>query len=74
MTCIAAKGVYTYSTLVGNVLDPGVYSTKFKNFIMADNQRSMTIRIGGNIPDKTGYVYDSYITAIARPNCVKCYG
>jgi hypothetical protein len=34
----------------------------------------MTIRIGGNIPDKTGYVYDSYITAIARPNCVKCYG
>lgn len=41
---------------------------------MADNMRAMTIRLGGDIPDKTGYVYDSYITAISRPLCAKCYG
>jgi len=47
---------------------------KFKNFILADNVRSMTVRIGGESSDKTGYIYDSYITAIARPSCPKCYG
>ena len=40
---------------------------------MADNGRSITIRIGGLSQDKTGYLLDSYITAIARPTCGKCY-
>jgi hypothetical protein len=30
--------------------------------------------LGGDSPDKTGYLNDSYITAIARPNCTNCYG
>jgi hypothetical protein len=49
-------------------------TTKFKNFILADNVRGMTIRIGGTSDEKVAYVNDSYITAIARPNCTKCYG
>jgi len=53
---------------------PSTVTTKFKNFILADNIRSMTIRIGGNSDEKTAYVYDSYIAGIARPNCPKCYG
>ncbi len=52
----------------------GVITLKFKNFIMADNGRSMTIRMGGTSDEKTAYLYDSYITGIARPNCPKCYG
>lgn len=53
---------------------PGTVTTKFKNFIFADNGRSITLRIGGNSDEKTAYIYDSYFTAIARPNCTKCYG
>lgn len=52
----------------------GTSITKFKNFIFADNGRSITFRIAGNAEEKTAYMYDSYITAIARPNCTKCYG
>ncbi len=64
-----------YSTQVGNIHDPlNGYVSKFKNFLFADNTRAMTIRLGGDIPDKTGYVYDSYISAISRPSCTKCYG
>ena len=49
-------------------------TTKFKNFILADNGRGLTFRIGGSSDDKTAYLYDSYITALARPNCSQCYG
>lgn len=41
---------------------------------MADNVRSMTIRMGGSMTQKAAFVYDSYITGIARPSCPKCYG
>lgn len=73
--CLAAKGCYAYSTQVGNIHDPqDGWVSKFKNFIIADSARAMTIRLGGDIPDKTGYVIDSYVTAISRPTCMKCYG
>lgn len=49
-------------------------TTKFKNFIFADNGRSITFRIGGHSSEKTSYLYDSYFTAVARPTCKKCYG
>ena len=49
-------------------------TTKFKNFIFADNGRSITFRIGGHSDEKTAYMYDSYFAGIARPNCPKCYG
>jgi len=52
----------------------GTVTTKFLNFILADNDRSLTFRIGGSSDEKTAYLNDSYITGIARPNCSKCYG
>jgi hypothetical protein len=50
-SCLSAKGCYAYSTQVGNIHDPSNgFMLKFKNFIFADNTRSMTIRLGGDIP------------------------
>ena len=47
--CLAAKGVYAYSSQIGQIHNPpNTIATKFKNFILADNGRSMTIRIGGS--------------------------
>jgi hypothetical protein len=73
--CLAAKGVYAYASNIGQIHNPAdTLTIKFKNFIMADNIRSMTIRIGGSSSDKTGYVNESYFTPVSRPTCVKCYG
>lgn len=41
---------------------------------MADNQRSVTLRIGSTADFKTAYFNNSYISAISRPSCTKCYG
>jgi hypothetical protein len=73
--CLAAKGVYAYASNIGHIQNPpNTVTVKFKDFILADNGRSMTIRIGGSSSEKTGYLHDSYITAISRPTCTKCYG
>ena len=72
---MASKGVYAYACGIGNMMNPpSTVTTKHKNYIMADNVRSMTLRIGGNSDEKTAYVYDSYISGMSRPNCSKCYG
>jgi len=43
---------------------------------MADNKRSITLKLGGieGKTNHTAYVYDSYITALSRPTCSECYG
>lgn len=47
-SCLSAKGVYVYSSQIGQMHNPpDTITIKFKNFILADNARSMTIRIGG---------------------------
>lgn len=72
---MAAKGIYAYGCQIGHIMNPpSTVTTKFKNFILADNGRSLTFRIGGTSNDKTAYMNDSFITAIARPGCVQCYG
>ena len=74
-SCLAAKGIMAYGSQIGHMMNPpSTVTTKFKNFILADNIRSLTIRIGGSSDEKTGYIYESYISAIARPTCTKCYG
>lgn len=40
---------------------------------MADNERSITFRIGGRAEEKTAYLEDSYIAGVSRLNCPKCY-
>jgi hypothetical protein len=48
----------------------------FSNFILADNQRGATLRFGNGEgkSNHTAYMYNSYITAISRPECAYCYG
>jgi hypothetical protein len=74
-TCLAARGIYAYACTIGHIMNPpGAVTTRFKHFILADNGRGLTFRIGGNSDDKTAFLNDSYITAMARPNCTQCYG
>lgn len=48
-TCLAAKGINAYACEIGQIQNPaGTVTVKFKNFIMADNVRGMTLRIGGD--------------------------
>jgi hypothetical protein len=73
--CLAAKGIMAYGSRIGHIMNPpGIWTIKHKNFILADNMRSLTMRIGGDSDTKTAFLYDSFISAIARPNCPKCYG
>jgi len=47
--CLAAKGVYAYGSQIGQIISPAnTVTTKYKNFIFADNIRSITFRIGGS--------------------------
>lgn len=73
-TCLASKGLMAYSSTIGHIMNPpNTITTMFKNFIFADNNRSATLRIGGDSKEKVGYIYDSYFSAISRPDCPKCY-
>lgn len=42
--------------------------------MIADSGRAVTLRFGQDGDDRTGYFYNSYITAISRPTCSECYG
>lgn len=47
--CVGSTGVYAYGCQIGTMLNPpNTVTTNFQNYILADNVRSMTIRIGGN--------------------------
>ncbi len=46
-SCLGSKGVMAYSCKIGHIMNPRAFTTKFQNYMMADNNRSATIRIGG---------------------------
>jgi len=50
---------------------PSTTSLQFYNFILADNMRGATLKFGNGEGDAnhTAWMYNSYITAISRPNC-----
>ena len=58
-----------YSSEIGQMMNPGTQETQFKHFIMTDNNRGLTLRIGGRASFKTAFLNDSYIAAISRPDC-----
>lgn len=62
-----------YATNVGQIMNPITSESQFKNFIMTDNIMSVILRIGGSSTVKTSFLNDSYIAAISRPDCTKCY-
>lgn len=66
-----------YACHIGNICGaPATSDLVFSNFIMADNRRSITLKFGGleGSSNHSGYLYNSYITALSRPNCLECYG
>ena len=73
-TCIASKGLIAYASQIGQIINPAVSELRFSNFIMADNQRALSLRVGGGSKKKTLWLNDSYIAAISRPDCAECYG
>ena len=48
-SCLGSKGVMSYSCKIGHIMNPKAHTTKFLNYIMADNNRSATIRIGSRV-------------------------
>ena len=54
---------------------PSIESTVMSKFLMAENGRSVTLKIGASEGghNHTARFFDSYISAIARPSCSDCY-
>ena len=75
---MAAAGIKAYACRIGQITSSsGTKELEFKNFMMADCGRAVTLRfgLGGSKEfNMTGYFKDSFITAISRPSCSECYG
>lgn len=70
--CKAFSYINAYACQIGQICSPsGTTSLVFRNFILADNQRGVSLRfgIGLNLPNNTAFLSNSYITAVSRPNC-----
>lgn len=67
-----------YATDIGFLASPpGPREIYYTGYMMADNGRSMGLRNGHasyNHDNCTATFKDSWISAIARPNCDYCYG
>lgn len=66
-----------YACQIGQICGPsGSTSIHFDNFIMVDNQRGVTLKMGGSEgkTNHTGLFTNSYVSAVSRPTCAECYG
>lgn len=66
-----------YACSIGQITGPpGIKEIYLNQFIMADNGRSVTLKLGASEGgrDHSAYLQNSYVTAISRPNCAYCYG
>ena len=77
-SCMSASGIKAYACGICQITSSsGTKELSFKNFIMADCGRAVTLRFGlggRKNSDMTAYFSDSFITAISRPECSECYG
>jgi len=76
-SCQSFSYAYAYACSIGQINGPGgKKSLNFSNFVMADNGRGITMKLGASEGsyNHTGFLYNSYITAVSRPNCAYCYG
>ena len=75
--CQAFSYAKAFACDIGQICGPpGISTIIFSKFIMADNQRSVTLKLGAaeGFANHTAYLYNSYVTAISRPMCAECYG
>lgn len=75
--CQAFSYAKAFACNIGQICGPpGISTIIFSKFVMADNQRAITLKLGdgeGNT-NHTAYLYTSYVTAVSRPACAECYG
>jgi hypothetical protein len=75
--CQAFSYAKAFASQIGQICGPpGISSIRFDHFLMADNQRSITLKLGDHEgrTDHSAYLFNSYVSAISRPNCSECYG
>jgi hypothetical protein len=75
--CQAFSYAKAFACDIGQICGPPSITTiKLERFIMADNIRSVTLKLGASEggDNHTAFLSNSYITAISRPNCTQCYG
>ena len=75
--CVGFSYAKAYACDIGQIAGPpGREAIKLTHFIMADNGRSVTLKIGASEghTNHTAYLENSYITALSRPDCPECYG
>ena len=70
-----AKGFYNALGMICG--PPNNNAVKFSKFLMAENDRSITLKLGSSegpeSNNHTAWFSDSHIAAIARPLCTSCY-
>jgi len=54
---------------------PGTSKVIYKNMMVIDSGRGITLRFGGGaVDDSSAFVYNVYINPVSRMNCTYCYG
>lgn len=76
-SCQTFSYAKAFGTQIGQICgSPGILTVKFSHFIMIDNGRGVTLKLGASEGghDHTAYLYNSYIGAVSRSSCAECYG
>jgi hypothetical protein len=72
--CQLATGIKAYACTIGQIASsPGTEELYLKNFMVGDSGRALTLRFGKEGDDRTAYLINSWISAITRPTCSRCY-
>ena len=75
--CQAFSYARAFACTIGQICgSPGINTIMLSKFVMADNGRSVTLKLGaseGN-SNHTAFFTNSYISAVSRPSCSECYG
>jgi hypothetical protein len=74
-TCLAASGLYGYSSVIGLMANPPGLITQliYENMFFTDNQRGITLRYAHEHDDNSIILRNSYFMGYSRPNCPSCY-
>jgi hypothetical protein len=73
--CLGGEKFNAYSNGIGFLAHPpGPKTIQYQGLMLADNGRGLGLRHGHEGDNNTGILKDSWISALARPNCNYCYG
>jgi hypothetical protein len=62
--------MFGYGSDIGIIVNPfGPTTLIFDGLMMADNIRSVSMKIGNHASNNTAYLRNSWISGLARPTC-----